>query len=161
MSGTTHIDVEFPTGLSFPLAARASVDGGAAVDLQITNVSVAQTVQGQPLSYRLSYSGPELVGSSDDGSELALSVQAGQHVEVETRRKIWAARRDYFGREQLTVGEGGTFKIGDTRFLVRNLPGLDIEIGTTLFDDEGERRTVTSIARLGRGFMELLARRVG
>ena len=30
-----------------------------------------------------------------------------------------------------------------------------------LTDDEGESRTVTSIARLGRGFLELLARRVG
>ena len=101
------------------------------------------------------------MGSSDDGSELTLSIQAGQNVEVETRRKIWAARRDYFGRDQLTVGEGGTFVIGDTRFLVRNLPGLEIAIGTSLTDDEGESRTVTSIARLGRGFLELLARRVG
>ena len=50
-------DVELPNDLAAPLAARVAVDGGAAVDLQITNVSVAQTVQGQPLSYRLSYSG--------------------------------------------------------------------------------------------------------
>ena len=78
--------------------------------------------------------------------------------------KVWAARRDYRGRDFLEVssGSGGLIGITSTRFVVRS-EGLPWDIGDTFTDDKGATQIVEGVGELGgRGrWLELLTQSTG
>ena len=70
----------------------------------------------------------------------------------ETVAKVWAARRDYRGRDFLQVAEsiGSLFAITSTRFIVR-AEGPAWAIQDVFTDDKGKRQVVQGIGEIGRG----------
>ena len=82
----------------------------------------------------------------------------------ETTVKVWAARRDYRGRDFLRVAEsiGSLITIASTRFIVR-AEGPAWATGDTFTDDTGATQTVQGIGELaGRGrWLELLTQSTG
>lgn len=74
---------------------------------------------------------------------------------------IWAARRDYAGRDFLrSSGPGGIVTLDDRAYTIRQSSWPDVATTDTFTDDDGNRRTVQSVAEVGgRGrYFELLAR---
>ena len=73
-------------------------------------------------------------------------------------RKVWAARRDYLGRDflQVSSGSGSLIGITSSRFIVR-AEGPAWDEGDTFTDDKGATQTVQGIGEIGRGrWLELL-----
>ena len=69
----------------------------------------------------------------------------------ETTVKVWAARRDYRGRDFLRVSETeNLIGITSTRFIVR-AEGPAWAIGNTFTDDKDVTQTVQGIGEIGRG----------
>ena len=78
-----------------------------------------------------------------------------------TEVKVWAARRDYRGRDFLSVRDIGLFAITSTRFIVR-AEGPAWAIQDVFTDDKGERQVVQGIGEIGRGrWLELLTQGAG
>ena len=76
-------------------------------------------------------------------------------------RPVWATRRDFPTADFITAGAAGPLIVGDVRYLVRDEdPAWNV--GDEFTDEDGLRRTVRGISKIGRGrYLELLARRVG
>ena len=78
--------------------------------------------------------------------------------------KVWAARRDYRGRDflQVSAGSGGLIGITSSRFIVRS-EGPAWDEGDTFTDDKGATQTVQSVGEVGgRGrWLELLTQSTG
>ena len=74
-----------------------------------------------------------------------------------TTVKVWAARRDYRGRDFLSASDIGRFPVTSTRFIVR-AEGPAWAILDDFTDDKGETQTVQGIGEVqGRGrYLELL-----
>ena len=79
----------------------------------------------------------------------------------DTTRIIWAGRRDFPGRDFVqSGGPGGLVTLDDRRYLVRQVSWPEVVATHTFIDEEGNTRTVQSVAEVGgRGrYFELLAR---
>ena len=68
----------------------------------------------------------------------------------ETVAKVWAARRDYRGRDFLKARDAGLYSVTSTRFIVR-AEGPAWAIQDVFTDDKGERQVVQGIGEIGRG----------
>lgn len=82
-------------------------------------------------------------------------------VEETVRRKVWAALRDFHGRDIIQYTIGGLLTIGDSRYIVR--AGLsEWNVRDTFLDEENYIRTVRGVSQIGRSrYLELLVRRIG
>ena len=78
----------------------------------------------------------------------------------ETEVKVWAARRDFSGRDFSQVVEGGIVTIRDTRYIVRAESGPWIA-GDTFKDEDGATLSIQGVEQIGRSYLELLARSGG
>ena len=74
--------------------------------------------------------------------------------------KVWAARRDFSGKDFSQVVQGGLISIRDTRYIVRVESG-PWSAGDSIIDEDGERLVVQGVAQVGRQYLELLARSGG
>ena len=153
--------LSFPQDLVLPLdGVGVSWDGAAASILTITALVIVRAgFTFQPISLRVTF-GSALPAA---GAALAITVQTGgtQTVTQTTQRPVWAARRDFLGRDLVTAIAGSLVTIGDTRFIVR-AEGPAWDEGDTFIDDEGVTRTVRGVAQIGRSrYLELLARFIG
>ena len=80
--------------------------------------------------------------------------------DTDTTVTVWAARRDFMSRDQLSIAPGQIFELSDTRFVVR-AEGLPWAVGDT-FTFEGESYVVRGVSQIGRSrHLELLARTTG
>ena len=72
-------------------------------------------------------------------------------------KQVWCTRLDFRGRDQLNIGDGSNFELGDTRIIVRN-DGTWSTMDT--FELAGESYTVRGVAEVGgrKQYLELLAR---
>ncbi len=148
-------------GLSFPdltlptNGVEVSFDGAAATILNVTGMEILR----DPLSFislgiLLTFDGT-LPAS---GTSLTIMLPSGgtQMVTQTATRNVWAARRDYRGRDFLQARDAGLFTITATRFIVR-AEGPAWATGDTFTDDKGETQSVQGIGEIGRGrWLELL-----
>ncbi len=151
----------FPDDLSIPASGvEVAFDGAAATILTMTALEVLRDpIIFIPLGLLLTFDGALPAA----GTALTITVQTGgtQTVTQTTQRPVWAARRDFLGRDLVTAIAGSLVTIGDTRFIVR-AEGPAWDEGDTFTDDAGVERTVRGVATIGRGrYLELLARSVG
>ena len=107
------------SGQTFPLdlepveGAGVSLDGAAAVTLDITGVEVLRNPFGQYLRVRLTFSAALPVGAT-----LTLTIPTSETmiVTTTTERKEWCQRRDFRGRDLTRVtSTDSVVKIEDTR----------------------------------------------
>ena len=75
----------------------------------------------------------------------------------ETEVKVWAARRDFSGKDFSQVVQGGLISIRDTRYIVRVESG-PWSAGDTLIDEDGVTLSIQGVEQIGRGYLELLVR---
>ena len=154
--------LSFPDDLTLPASGvEVAFDGAAATILTITALDVLR----DPLSFipfgiRLTFGGTLPAA----GTALAITVETGgtQTVTQTVTRPVWAARRDYRGRDFLRVSETESLiGITSTRFIVR-AEGPAWAIGDTFTDDKGVTQTVQGIGEIGRGrWLELLTQSTG
>ena len=78
----------------------------------------------------------------------------------ETEVKVWAARRDFSGRDFSQVVQGSLITIRDTRYIVRAESGPWIA-GDTITDEDGATLSIQGVSQIGRAYLELLARSGG
>ena len=149
--------LSFPDDLSIPASGvEVSWDGAAATILTVTALEILR----DPLSF-ISL-GILLTFDATlpaPGTALTVRVASGgtQTTTSTTEQKVWCGLRDFTGRDQLNIGSGQFFELGDTRVLVRADGSWDV--GDT-FNLDGQGYTVRGIARVGgrRQYLELLSR---
>ena len=151
----------FPQDLELPLDdVGVAWDGADATLLTLTALEVIRHgFTFQPISLRLTFDGPLPAA----GTALTIAVQTGGTMTVTqtVTRPVWAARRDFRARDQLSIGDGQFFTLEDTRFVVR-AEGPPWSAGDTFVDDGGQARTVRGVNEIGRSrYLEILARSVG
>ena len=78
----------------------------------------------------------------------------------ETEVKLWAARRDFTGRDFSQVVQGSLITIRDTRYIVRAESG-PWAAGDSFEAEDGVTLTVQGVQQIGRRYLELLARSGG
>ena len=120
-----HIAMNDSNGLSFPdltlpaNGVEVSWDGAASAILNVTGMEILVDISANPLAIRLTFDGTLPVA----GTALTLMVPSGgtQTVMQMTTRPVWAARRDYRGRDFLRVSSStdSLITIASTRFIVR------------------------------------------
>ena len=146
----------FPRDLSLPASADVSWDGAAASTLSLTTFLEVLTGFNLNLTaLRLTFNGPLPAA----GTALTITVESSgtQTVTQTTERPVWAARRDYRGRDFLQASDIGRFPITATRFIVRAEKPAVWAIGDTFTDDKGGRQEVQGVGEIGRGrWLELL-----
>ena len=153
-------------GLSFPdltlptNGVEVAWDGATATILNVTGMEILSDINGLPLGILLTFDGTLPVA----GTALTIMVPtAGTQTVTQTSlRPVWAARRDYRGRDFLRVSETESLiGITSTRFIVR-AEGPAWAIGDTFTDDKGVTQTVQGIGEIGRGrWLELLTQSTG
>ena len=74
-----------------------------------------------------------------------------------TTHKVWASRRDRSVGADLKYNNGLTVAVLESVYVVR--VGTSWKVGDVFTDEEGSRRVVEGISQLGRGHLELLAKR--
>ena len=153
----------FPVDLSIPAqGVEVSWDGAAATILTVTAFLEVRTGFNQTVTaLRLTFDGPLPAA----GTALTITVESGgtQTVTQTATRSVWAARRDYRGRDFLRVSGATDSLIGitSTRFVVR-AEGPAWATGDTFTDDKGKTQTVQGVGEIGRGrWLELLTQSVG
>ena len=162
----TELDIGLndTNGLSFPdltlptNGVEVSWDGAAATILNLTGMEIISNPSAIPLGIRLTFDGTLPVA----GTALTLMVPSGgtQTVTQTAVRDVWAARRDYRGRDFLRISSttGSLISIESTRFIVR-AEGPAWALNDTFIDDKGQRQTVQGIGEIGRGrWLELLVK---
>ena len=138
----------------------ATVEGGH-TDAQTGNrVGVKLNLEGTP-----TLTGNLTMGAGAGRQVFALgatSATPGDPVTVETRTPIWAARRDYSTRDafQRLSDSVSVIAITDSRFIVR-AESRAWALNDEFEDDDGNERRVTNISQIGRGFLELVGRKLG
>ena len=154
--------IPFPLDLSLPAqGVEVSWDGGAVETLTLTTFLEVRTGFNLTLTaLRLTFDG-ELPAA---GTALTIQVETGatQTVTQTTERPVWAARRDYRGRDFLQLSTtDALIRVTSTRFIVR-AEGPAWDIGDTFEDDKGATQTVQGIGEIGRGrWLELLTQSTG
>ena len=86
----------------------------------------------------------------------------GQPVHGETTtHKVWAARRDPAAGDDVKgdSSPGGLVVVSEASYIVR--VGTDWQVGDRFTDEDGNRRQVDGIAKVGRSHLECLVKRVG
>ena len=153
----------FPLDLSIPAqGVEVSWDGAAATILTLTAFLEVRTGFNLTLTaLRLTFDGPLPAA----GTALTITVESGgtQTVMETAMRPVWAARRDFRGRDFLRVSEtDNLIGITSTRFIVR-AEGPAWAIGDTFTDDKGAAQTVQGVGEVGgRGrWLELLTQSTG
>ena len=152
----------FPLDLSLPAqGVGVSWDGGAVETLTLTTFLEVRTGFNLTLTaLRLTFDG-ELPAA---GTALTIQVETGvtQFVTQTATRQVWAARRDYRGRDFLQTSDTGSLiGITSTRFIVRS-EGPAWAIGDIFTDDKGATQTVQGVGEIGRGrWLELLTQSTG
>ena len=132
----------------------ANIPDGTAITVAWGGYSLATTADGfsgsNPNRKRLTLA--DIFDTSQATGELMLTIGGGSETTaVET--PVWAARRDFTGRD--TLEPGGLLAITRSRFIVR--AGVSLVIGDIFTDDDGNRRTIQGIAEIGRGrYLEIL-----
>lgn len=155
----------FPSDLEAPVSGvEVSLDGGAATVLTVTTITVERHLFTlQPTAYTLDFDGdlPDLPIPALT-QELKLRIPGGQPMTVTTTAdvSIWAARRDFSGRDFSQVVEGGFITLRDTRYIVRSESGPWAAMDT-FKDEDGVTLHVQGVQQIGRGYLELLARAGG
>ena len=152
----------FPVNLPIPSeGVEVAWDGATATILDITGLLlVRQALTQQLVSLRLTFDATLPVA----GTVLTIMIPSGgtQTVTQTATRNVWAARRDYRGRDFLRVSETESLiGITSTRFIVR-AEGPAWAVGDTFTDDKGATQTVQGIGEIGRGrWLELLTLSTG
>ena len=165
------IGLEDSNGLSFPdltlpaQGVEVSWDGAAATVLTVTGMEILR----DPLSFislgiLLTFDATLPAA----GTALTITVESGgtQTVTQTATRSVWAARRDFLGRDFLRVGPISDTQrligIASSRFVVR-AEGPAWAIGDIFTDDKGAPQTVQSVGEVGgRGrWLELLTQSTG
>ena len=77
----------------------------------------------------------------------------------ETTESVWAARMDFRAGDFVDTSVGGLVSVADSRYVVRDA-GDGWAVDDTFTDEDGARRTVRGVSVQGRGYLELLCRRV-
>ena len=149
--------LSFPDDLVTPFpGAEVSWDGATPTILIITDIEILLSgFTFVPLSLKLTFDGTLPAA----GTALILMLpSAGTQTVIRTATvNVWAARRDYRGRDFLRVSETGSLiTITSTRFIVR-AEGPAWATGDIFTDDKGETQTVQGVGEIGRGrWLELL-----
>ena len=134
----------FPVDLSIPAqGVEVSWDGAAATILTVTAFLEVRTGFNQTLTaLRLTFDGPLPAA----GTALTITVESGGTQTV--TRPVWAARRDYRGRDflRVTSSTDNLITIASTRFIVR-AEGPAWATGDTFTDDKGKTQTVQAWVR--------------
>ena len=84
---------------------------------------------------------------------MALAVGGGANVGP---RKVWARRRDLSTVDSLLTRDDRTMVIDRSRYIIRYVAGL--HIGDYFTDEDGNRRIIEGIAKIGRTHLELLGK---
>ena len=88
------------------------------------------------------------------GGDMTLAVGGGATVGP---RKVWARRRDLSTVDSLLTRETrGTTVIDRSRYIIRYIAGLNI--GDYFIDEDGNRRLIEGIAKIGRTHLEILGK---
>ena len=151
----------FPTDLSLPLdGVLVSVDGGAAVTLQLTTFSIVRDPLGHtPLRLVLDFGAT--LPNAGDSLTLTLPAGATETVTETVEERIWAQRRDYHGRDfQKVVGGVRLQTLSEFRFVVRAESGPWTP-GDFFEDDNGESHRVLGWAQIDRQYLEILSQAQG
>ena len=152
----------FPDDLSIPLTGvEVSWDGAVATTRILTALEILHDpLTLMPIGLMLTFDGSLPAA----GTALTIQVETGGTMTVEqtTTRPVWAARRDYRGRDFLRVSETESLiGITSTRFIVR-AEGPAWAIGDMFTDDKGNVQTVQGVGEIGRGrWLELLTQSTG
>ena len=150
----------FPDDLSLPAnGVEVSWDGAAATILTITDLTVIRhSFTFQPISIHLTFN----AALPAAGGALSIGIDTGgtQTVEQTVTQRIWAARRDFSGKDFSQVVQGALLTIRDTRYIVRRESGPWIA-GDTFNDEDGMTLSVQGVQQIGRAYLELLARSGG
>ena len=113
---------------------------------------------GQPLGNVMRMELAEAAPTLPIEHEVVITLPTGvMSASMEEEQGVWCALRDFTGRDQLSIGQGSSFTLADTRVLVRADGTWDVGDTFTL---DGQGYTVRGIARVGgrRQYLELLAR---
>ena len=109
-----------------------------------------------PLGIRLTFD--DTLPAAGTALTIMVPSTGTQTVTQTALRPVWAARRDYRGRDYLRITSETNSLIGitSTRFIVR-AEGPAWAIGDTFTDDKGATQTVQGVGEIGRGrWLELL-----
>ena len=149
--------LSFPDDLVTPFpGVEVSWDGATPTILIITDIEILLSgFTFVPLSLKLTFDGP--LPAAGTALTLMVSTAGTQTVTQTTTVNVWAARRDYRGRDFLSASDIGRFPVTSTRFIVR-AEGPAWVIGDIFTDDKGESQEVQGIGEVaGRGrYLELL-----
>ena len=143
--------------LTLPVSGvEVSWDGGAVETLSITALLERRTGFNETLTaLHLTFDGTLPAA----GTALTLMLpSAGTQTVIRTATvNVWAARRDFRGRDFLRVSDTGSLiTITSTRFIVRH-EGPAWDTGDVFTDDQGATQTVQGVGEIGRGrWLELL-----
>ena len=152
----------FPDELTLPIVGvTVAFDGAAATTLTLTASRLLTNIQSLPLGHLLTFDGT--LPAAGTALTLMFPSVGTQTVEQTATRPVWAARRDYRGRDFLQVEEniGSIITRTSTRFVVR-AEGPAWATGDTFTDDKGKTQTVQGVGEIGRGrWLELLTQSVG
>ena len=135
----------FPVDLSIPASGvEVSWDGGVVETLTLTTFLEVRTGFNQTVTaLRLTFDGPLPAA----GTALTITVESGG-TQTATR-SVWAARRDYRGRDFLQLSStDALISVTSTRFIVR-AEGPAWDIGDMFTDDKGATQTVQSVGEVG------------
>ena len=156
----------FPDDLSIPASGvEVSWDGAAFETFTLTAFLEVRTgFSNTVTALRLTFDGPLPAA----GTALTITVESGgtQTVTQTATRSVWAARRDFLGRDFLRVGAISDTQrligIASSRFVVR-ADGPAWAIGDIFTDDKGASQTVQSVGEVGgrRRWLELLTQSTG
>ena len=90
------------------------------------------------------------------GGDMTLAVGGGVGASVGPR-KVWASRRDLSTVDSLLTRETrGTTVIDRSRYIIRYIAGLNI--GDYFIDEDGNRRLIEGISKIGRTHLEILGK---
>ena len=95
-----------------------------------------------------------------DGEGVGLEMTWSYAGETLQEVELWASLRPFTARDQLRNVEGGPIQLTDARWVTRAEAG-PWAVGQTFVDDTEAHWTIQGVAPIQRGFIELLARRVG
>ena len=151
-------------GVSFPdlfpplTDAEVAFDGATATILTLTGFDLIRNPFGQLLGILLTFD--DVLPAA--GTALSLMVPTGgtQSVTQTVTQALWAARRDFSGKDFSQVLQGGIITIRDTRYVVR-AESLPWAAGDSFQDEDGVTLTVQGVQLIGRQYVELLARSGG
>ncbi len=145
-------EIQNLNALQTPFQISAVVGSAAAVTRSVDAVFILK-VLGFISGYQLRFADP-LTGSG----LLRLTVPSIEGAGlIEVKTSLFARRRDFSARDTLNVSDAGVYTLGDTRFIVSDLPNVAWTVGDEFTDDEGRIWQVRGVSRVNRTRLEILA----